>query len=198
MRITPHALLSLLQRLTVSALLGLLVMSALAGTGLAQSQSRVLSQFLQDIPPADIAEGADAFGPMREDVAVAPVLKGGQRIGWVFITSDFVGTTGYSGKPIHTMVALDDDARILGVQLVKHSEPIVLIGIPDSKIKAMAADYKGLNLVEEAAAGRLLHPFPVLVAQSALVAALPGHFFPLRLRFALEHGQHVEAVIHDA
>ncbi|MCB1478759.1 MAG: FMN-binding protein, partial [Rhodobiaceae bacterium] len=172
MRITPHALLSLFQRLTVSVLLGLLVMSALADRGVAQSQSRVLSQFLQDIPPADIAEGADAFGPMREDVAVAPVLKGGQRIGWVFITSDFVGTTGYSGKPIHTMVALDDDARILGVQLVKHSEPIVLIGIPDSKIKAMAADYKGLNLVEEAAAGGSGHDLNIISGATVTVMVI--------------------------
>jgi NosR/NirI family transcriptional regulator, nitrous oxide reductase regulator len=34
------------------------------------------------------------------------------------------------------MVALDDDARIIGLHLVAHSEPIVLIGIPESRIRA--------------------------------------------------------------
>jgi NosR/NirI family transcriptional regulator, nitrous oxide reductase regulator len=47
-----------------------------------------------------------------------------------------VSTTGYSGKPIHTLVAVDADAHVIGVKLVKHSEPIVLIGIPEAKIEA--------------------------------------------------------------
>ena len=91
----------------------------------------VLSQYLGDTPASELVAGAEAFGPERDDVAVAPVLKGGETIGWAFITSDFVGTTGYSGKPIHTMVAMDLDAKVIGVALVKHSEPIVLIGIPE-------------------------------------------------------------------
>ena len=45
--------------------------------------------------------------------------------------------------------AIDDAARVIGVKLVKHSEPIVLIGIPDAKVKAMVAGYVGLDLVAE-------------------------------------------------
>ena len=69
-------------------------------------------------------------------------MRGADQLGWVYITSDFVGTTGYSGKPIHTAVAVDADAKVLGVKLVKHSEPIVLIGIPNEKIQEMAAGYQ--------------------------------------------------------
>ena len=94
---------------------------------LAQS---VLSEWLGKVPAAELVEGADGYGPIREDLPAAPVLKGGETIGWAFVTSDFVGTTGYSGKPIHTLVAVDPQARIIGMDLVKHSEPIVLIGIP--------------------------------------------------------------------
>jgi transcriptional regulator of nitric oxide reductase len=45
-----------------------------------------------------------SFSSSSRSVAICrrPVLKGGETIGWAFITSDFVGTTGYSGKPIHT------------------------------------------------------------------------------------------------
>ena len=113
----------------------------------------VLAKYLTTVQPGDLMADADAFGPIRSDLAVAPVLKGGQQIGWAFVTSDFVGTTGYSGKPIHTMVAVDPDGKITGVMLVKHSEPIVLIGIPDAKIKALAAGYIGMDLVAEAASG---------------------------------------------
>src|SRR5690625_6159978 len=85
------------------------------------------------------------------------VLKDGQTIAWAFVTSDFVGTTGYSGRPIHTMVAIDDDAKVVGVSLVKHSEPIVLIGIPESKVKALVEGYDGLDLVAEARSGGTGH-----------------------------------------
>ncbi len=128
--------------------LALAVLTALPGLA-----DTVLSKYLPTVPAADLVAGADGFGAIRDDVAVAPVLKGGQQIGWVFVTSDFVGTTGYSGKPIHTMVALDDKGVITGVKLVKHSEPIVLIGIPDAKVKALAASYIGMDLVAEAASG---------------------------------------------
>ncbi len=79
-----------------------------------------------------------------------PALKGKDTLGWVYLTSDFVSTTGYSGKPIHTLVGVDKDAVITGVRLVKHSEPIVLIGIPDKKIRAVTEGYAGLDLKAEA------------------------------------------------
>ena len=131
--------------------LGLLALifavSSLAAPATAQSTQTVLSQYLSKLAPGDLVAGADAYGPINENIAVAPILSQGEEIGFAFVTSDFVGTTGYSGKPIHTMVAIDRDARVLGVELVKHYEPIVLIGIPDSKIKAMVAGYRGLDLV---------------------------------------------------
>lgn len=111
----------------------------------------VLSEFLARTLPSDLVTGADAYGAIREDLPVAPILSEGRQIGWAFVTSDFVGTTGYSGKPIHTMVAVDDAARVIGVALVKHSEPIVLIGIPEGEIKALVAGYVGLDLVARAA-----------------------------------------------
>ena len=58
----------------------------------------VLPKLLADISADSLVPGADAFGPMRDDQPVVPVLKAGQTIGWAFITSDFVSTTGYSGK----------------------------------------------------------------------------------------------------
>lgn len=153
-------------------------------TAEAQTNTSVLAQFLSDVDPAELVEGADAFGPIREDVPVAPVLSGGVEIGHVFVTSDFVGTTGYSGKPIHTMVAVDDDAIILGVDLVKHSEPIVLIGIPDSKIKALAADYRGLSLVDEAAAGGSGHDLEIISGATVTIMVIDDSIIRSGLKVA--------------
>lgn len=119
----------------------------------APAQTPHLPRFLAEVPAAQLVEGATGFGEMRADLPVAPVLRDGARIGWAFITSDFVGTTGYSGKPIHIMVALDDEARIIGLTLAAHSEPIVLIGIPESRIRALMAQHVGLDLAAVARAG---------------------------------------------
>ena len=141
-------------------------------TAKAQSQAAVLERFLPEVPAGELVPGADGYGAIRGDQPVAPVLKDGTRVGWAFVTSDFVGTTGYSGKPIHTMVAVDNDATVLGVQLVKHSEPIVLIGIPDRKIKALAADYVGLDLVAEAESGGTSHDLNIIAGATVTIMVL--------------------------
>lgn len=136
------------------------------------SAASVLSQFLPEESAAELAPGADSFGPIRDDMPIAPVLKAGETIGWAFVTSDFVGTTGYSGKPIHTLVAVGPNAKVLGVKLVKHSEPIVLIGIPDAKMRALAADYAGLDLVAEAAAGGSAHDLNIISGATVTVMVI--------------------------
>ena len=142
-RMTAHT--SMLRAFALAMLATLLVLPT---ASFAQS---VLSEYLDQVEPGELVAGADAFGPIGDGAPVAPLYSGGRTVGHVFITSDFVGTTGYSGKPIHTMVALDDAARIVGLRLVKHSEPIVLIGIPEREIRAMIDGYVGLDLVAEAA-----------------------------------------------
>ncbi|SHM37483.1 NosR/NirI family transcriptional regulator, nitrous oxide reductase regulator [Paracoccus solventivorans] len=143
----------------------------LAITGPAHAES-VLAQFLPEQSAGELVEGADGFGPIRDDLPVAPVLRGGERVAWAFITTDFVGTTGYSGKPIHTMVAVDDEAKIAGVQLVHHSEPIVLIGIPEAKVQAMVEGYRGLDLIAEAKAGGTGHDVEIISGATVTVMVI--------------------------
>ncbi len=131
-----------------------------------------LASFLPDIEPADLAPGADAFGPVRDDVPVAPVLKGGETVAWAFLTSDFVGTTGYSGKPIHVVAAIDGDAVLTGVKLVKHSEPIVLIGIPNSRMVELTEGYTGLDLKHEAATGGEGHDLDIISGATVTIMVI--------------------------
>ncbi len=132
----------------------------------------VLQEYLPATTASELVPGAESFGAIRDDIAVAPVLKGGKTVAWVFVTSDFVGTTGYSGKPIHTLVAVGTDAKIIGVRLVKHSEPIVLIGIPDAKVKALVAGYAGLHLVAEAKSGGTAHEVDIISGATVTVMVI--------------------------
>lgn len=143
----------------------------LAAAGMARAET--LANFLPDLDPAQFADGADGFGPIRQDVPVAPVLRGKGTVAWAFLTSDFVGTTGYSGKPIHVVAAISPDAVLTGVKLVKHSEPIVLIGIPNSKMLALTEGYAGLDLKAEAAsAGGSAHDLDIISGATVTIMVI--------------------------
>ncbi|HQY42610.1 MAG TPA: 4Fe-4S binding protein [Paracoccaceae bacterium] len=144
----------------------------------------VLNSLLSKVPAGDLVSGADAYGAIRADAPVVPVLKGGETIGWAFVTSDFVSTTGYSGKPIHTLVAVDDKAHVTGVKLVKHSEPIVLIGIPEAKMVALAKGYIGLDLVAEAQSGGSTHDVDIISGATVTVMVIDDSIVRAGLKVA--------------
>ncbi len=98
------------------ALAALLIMLLLpfAATA-APAGGPLLGEFLNRVAPADLVPGADAFGAIRTDVPVAPVLRQGQQVGWAYLTSDFVPTTGYSGKPIELLAGISPEAVVTGV-----------------------------------------------------------------------------------
>jgi NosR/NirI family nitrous oxide reductase transcriptional regulator len=152
------------------------------------SADSVLSKLLPSVPAEELVEGADAFGSVHTDLPVVEVLKSGERIGWAFVTSDYVSTTGYSGKPIHTVVAVDDAAQVTGVRLVKHSEPIVLIGIPDSKMKALVANYRGLDLVAEAESGGTAHQLDIISGATVTVMVIDDSIIRAGLKVARQLG----------
>ena len=154
-----------------------------AAAGAAQSPPH-LARFLPEVAAGSLIEGADGFGPIRDDLAVAPVLRRGETVGYAFITSDFVGTTGYSGKPIHVMVAIGPDAVLRGVKLVKHSEPIVLIGIPEARVAALTEGYRGLDIAAEAAGGGSAHDLTIISGATVTVMVIDDSVVRSSIRVA--------------
>lgn len=137
-----------------------------------KAADELVSRYMENVEIGELVPGADSVGPLRTDVPVFPALKTGETIGWVYLTSDFVSTTGYSGKPIHTLVGVDANAVITGVRLVKHSEPIVLIGIPDAKIRAVTEGYAGLDLKAEAASGGSAHDLDIISGATVTIMVI--------------------------
>lgn len=164
------------------------MLATMLSFGLPVAADTVLSKLLPNLNVTQLVEGADAFGPTHPDIPVIQVFKAGERIGWAYITSDFVSTTGYSGKPIHTMVAIDDAAQVIGVELVKHSEPIVLIGIPDAKVKALVANYRGLDLVAEAESGGTAHKLDIISGATVTIMVIDDSIVRAGLKVARQLG----------
>ncbi|RVT81812.1 regulatory protein NosR [Rhodobacteraceae bacterium CCMM004] len=150
---------------------GLLAVLAVCTAALSAA-AQELPRFLADLDPGTLVAGADGFGAVREDVAAAPILEGGETVAWAFLTSDFVGTTGYSGKPIHVVAAISPDAVLTGAQLVEHSEPIVLIGIPEARMRTLTEGYAGLDLKAEAAAGGSAHDLDIISGATVTVMVI--------------------------
>src|SRR5690606_6723271 len=104
-------------------------------------------------PPADLFPGADRFGPLQGSPPVAPAFRGPERVGFVYLASDFVDARGYSGKPIHVLVALDNAGTVVGLRIAEHSEPILMVGVPERRIVESLDRYVGFNPLHASAAG---------------------------------------------
>lgn len=152
--------------------LAVLLTALLLPLAAARADAPFITKFAAEVPASELVPGADGYGPLREDLAVVPVLKVGETLGYAFVTSDFVGTTGYSGKPIHVLMAVGLDGRVIGVDLVKHSEPIVLVGIPDAKIRRMVGGYVGMDLVAEAAEEGSAHEIDIISGATVTIMVI--------------------------
>jgi len=95
-----------------------------------------LPTYLEEVKPSELFPGADRFGTPVGEPPIAPVLRGEEVLGFAYLNSDFSSSIGYSGKPIHIVVGIDQKGVIRGFKLVHHDEPIVLIGIPEAKVVA--------------------------------------------------------------
>lgn len=147
-----------------------------------------LEKFLEDLAADQFVPGADGFGTIDKNIPVVPILLNGAIVGYAYVTSDIVGTTGYSGKPIHVIVAIAPDGKLITAQLYKHSEPIILIGIPDKKIKALTESYAGLDLVAEAAAGGSGHDLNIISGATVTIMVIDDSIIRSGLRVARSLG----------
>lgn len=159
--------------------------------GLASARTNaepLIAGFLDDVDVSRIVPGADSFGAIRDAIPVVDAMAGGQVVGHVFLTSDFVTTTGYSGKPIHVVMGVDRNARITGVELVKHSEPIVLVGIPESKIRDVTEKYTGVDLIAEAGKSGSAHDLDIVSGATVTIMVIDDSIIRAGIKVARELG----------
>ncbi len=93
-----------------------------------------LHEFLPKAQPSELFKDADRFGPPQGDPPIVPVYQGDRLLGYVYLNADFANAVGYSGKPIHVLVGLEQTGVVSGLKLVEHKEPIVLVGIPEKRV----------------------------------------------------------------
>ena len=76
----------------------------------------------------------DRLGEPGGDPPARAVYRGEEQIGLLFETNDVAPIPAYSGEPVNMLVALDMTGMIVGVRVLEHSEPIMLVGIPEQRL----------------------------------------------------------------
>ena len=105
-------------------------------------------------PCARVLPGAVSFEQEEGKPFAAGFDAEGTLLGWVVLSSEVTDIKGYSGKPVSTLVGLDTNGVITGGRVVHHSEPILLIGIPEQKLHDFVDEYKGVRADENVVVGK--------------------------------------------
>ncbi|MBF5007047.1 NosR/NirI family protein [Diaphorobacter caeni] len=74
-------------------------------------------------------------------------------LGYVMLSTDITDTPAYSGKPVVTLIGMDASGHFVGVKVLKHSEPILLLGIPESALINFNDQYLGKSVAERIEVG---------------------------------------------
>ncbi|MDH3669508.1 MAG: NosR/NirI family protein, partial [Paracoccaceae bacterium] len=69
-------------------------------------------------------------------------------VGHIASTWEIAESLGYSGRPIDILVAVSQEGRIAGAELMRHNEPILTLGISTEDIAAYVSAFSGLDLTK--------------------------------------------------
>lgn len=109
-------------------------------------------------PCADVMPGADSFSERKGHPSYVEAYrsKGKDRslIGYVMLSTDITDIPAYSGKPVVTLIGMDTTGHFTGVKVLKHSEPILLLGIPESALIDFNNQYLGKFVGDNIEIGR--------------------------------------------
>lgn len=87
------------------------------------------------------------------DPLVWTIYQDSEIIGYAFETNDIAKIPAYSGEPVNMLVAINPQGGYLGAKVLEHHEPIILAGIPESKLHAFAEQYDGLSVSDRLKVG---------------------------------------------
>jgi NosR/NirI family transcriptional regulator, nitrous oxide reductase regulator len=98
-------------------------------------------------PCKDVFPGATSFSERKGQPpyveAYADENGKPRLLGYVMLSTDITDTPAYSGKPVVTLIGMDTKGRFVGVKVLKHSEPILLLGIPETALTKFNDQYLG-------------------------------------------------------
>lgn len=111
------------------------------------------------LPCKDVFPGALSFSdrmgspPYVQALGEADASGKKKLLGYVMLSTDITDTPAYSGKPVVTLIGMDTQGKYVGVKVLKHSEPILLLGIPESALIHFNEQYLGKSVADKIEVG---------------------------------------------
>tara|TARA_R110002124_G_scaffold12121_6_gene57805 strand:- start:416 stop:2563 length:2148 start_codon:yes stop_codon:yes gene_type:complete len=105
------------------------------------AQAIELEQVREGFPTAERLEAADSQWPVSRVLASDDKL-----LGYAFESVDVAPIPAYSGKPVNVLVGIGLDGQIVQADILSHSEPIMLVGIPESKLNSFADEHESAHV----------------------------------------------------
>lgn len=109
------------------------------------------------VPCQDVFPKATSFSERKGQPPYVEALggpDGRQVLGYVMLSTDITDTPAYSGKPVVTLIGMDRDGKYVGIKVLKHSEPILLLGIPESALLKFNDQYIGRSVKDNIEVGQ--------------------------------------------
>ena len=97
--------------------------------------------------------GADPLTEKNSELPYWTMTKSGKIIGYAFETNDIVRIPAYSGEPVNSLVLMDASGTFIGVKVLEHHEPILLVGLPEKLLFDFADQYQGLTVFDRIKVG---------------------------------------------
>ena len=88
-----------------------------------------------------LVPGADRVSELPGEPKAYAAYEGDRQVGLQFETNDVAPIPAYSGEPVNMLVGMDMAGVITGVRVLEHSEPIMLVGIPESRLEEFVHQY---------------------------------------------------------
>lgn len=111
-------------------------------------------------PPKDPLPFIHATFPNLETISekqgtppIRIISEGDDVIGYAFETNDIAKIPAYSGEPVNMLVIMDPKGEYLTSKVLEHHEPIILAGIPESKLDDFSDQYVGLSVQDRIKVG---------------------------------------------
>lgn len=108
-------------------------------------------------PCEEAFPGAETFSQRKGRPAYVEAYAdddGKALLGYVLLSTDIVDIPAYSGKPMVTLIGMDVSGKIVGLRILKHSEPILLVGIPESDLTKFIKQFLGKNAWDKIEIGK--------------------------------------------
>ncbi len=102
---------------------------------------------------ADFFPQADRFTGFDGEPPASTAFRGDDVLGYVLRTNDIAPIPAYSGKPINQLVGFDTEGTLVGATVLEHHEPILLVGIPESRLGEFLDQYKGKKVTDRVKVG---------------------------------------------